>query len=154
MRLFSDDLGGLPLFSPFFAEILQSSLSRIQGHCNCDSHEAAAAEVKSIFASERDQEIFLTISKRYNQRQNAVDAQLQKQAEEFNRKYYAEFRRNALRTAHPDSVVETLLRQPHFLPREQYRPGLEKAYPMFYLTIGIQLFGLEKVSTLYRFCTL
>ncbi len=38
-----------------------------------------------------------------------MDAQLQKQAAEVNRKYHAEFRRDPIITVHPDSVVESLL---------------------------------------------
>jgi hypothetical protein len=152
MRWLSDTTRGLPLFAPHFAEKLPLQCSLIHDTVADDSHEAAAEKIKSIFASDREKEIFLTISNRYNRRENALDIEKQRHAEEVNRKYYAEFRRDALRIMHPDNVVQSLLSEPRALPLYQYRPGLEKAYPMFYLTIGIQMFGLERVGKLL--CTL
>lgn len=149
MRWSFDAACGLPLFAPRFTETLKSLCSLIRGAD--DSHAAAAEEIKSIFASDRDQEIFLTISNRYITRENALDIEKQRQAAEANRKYYTEFRRDALRTMYPDHVVASLVSQPRTLMLEEYRPGLERAYPMFYLTIGIQMFGLGRVGE--KLCT-
>lgn len=149
MRWCSDAACGLPLFSPHFTKKMILACSPIHmAESADDSHEAGTEEIKSIFTSDRDQEIFLTISNRYIRRENAADMELLRQAEEANRKYYTEFRRDALRTMHPDHVVENLISRPQALPVELYRPGLEKAYPMFYLTIGIQMFGLGRVGEL------
>ena len=137
---------GLPLFAPHFTGKLPLPYSLLHGTESEDSHEAAAQDIKTIFESDREKEIFLTISNRYNRRENALDIEHRRQAEEVNRRYYAEFRRDTLRTMYADDVVQKILSQQQALPLQQYRAGLEKAYPMFYLTIGIQMFGLERVG--------
>ena len=146
MHWFSDTMCGLPLFAPHFTGKLPLPYSLLHGTESEDSHEAAAQEIKTIFESDREKEIFLTISNRYNRRENALDIEHRRQAEEVNRRYYAEFRRDTLRTMYADDVVQKILSQQQALPLQQYRAGLEKAYPMFYLTIGIQMFGLERVG--------
>ena len=115
----------------------------------CAESLAAAKVYQSIFSSSLEQKIFLDISERYLTRETAKKEEAQRQQEEIDRVYYESFRIDVLRIMHSDEQVAALLnivRNGGSLSLEQYRPGLEKAYPMFYLTIGLQAFGPNRVS--------
>ena len=108
-------------------------------------YEKAAQSLKTVFGSGLEQEIFLGISKRYCQRESVVESEQKKQADAVNRIYYNAFRQDALRLVHPNGVVSELLQKP-CLSQDDYRRGLEMAYPMFYLSVGIRMFGTEKIK--------
>lgn len=140
----------LPLFSRQTDWCMRDSDSKasdsllISGEQN-STYEKAAESLKKVFGSGREQEIFLGISKRYCQRESVVEAEQKKRADAVSRVYYTAFRQDALRLVHPDQTVLELLKKP-CLSLDDYRTGLEMAYPMFYLSVGIHMFGTEKIK--------
>jgi hypothetical protein len=115
----------------------------------CAESLAAAEGYKSTFSSPLEQKIFLEISKRYLTKETAEQIEAERQQQENDRVYYESFRIDVLRIMHSDEEVRALLhtiRNGGRLALEQYRPGLEKAYPMFYLATGLRAFGPKRVS--------
>ena len=111
-----------------------------------DSHyEMAAESLKGVFGSEHEKKIFLEISKRYCTRESALEAEKKRRAAAADRIYYTSFRQDALRLVHSEQNLAVLL-QKQVLSLGEYRAGLEMAYPMFYLSVGILMFGTERIK--------
>jgi hypothetical protein len=137
---------GLPLFK-YYDKIKWRCLLNVNAG-NGGSHQTAAEPMASIFQSPRHREIFQDMSRRYSETETAEATERNRKAAELKRVYFASFRRDALMLVHDDSIAAALLAEP-LLSKEQYRPGLEAAYPMFYLSVCLHMFGPERVRKCY-----
>ena len=118
---------------------------------SCTDSLAAAEGYKSIFSSPLEQKIFLDVSKRFLEKETAKENKLIRQQQKIDREFYELFRINVLRIMHTEEQVSALMQivlKGGCLALDQFRKGLEKAYPMFYLAIGLQAFGPHRVSAL------
>jgi hypothetical protein len=68
-------------------------------------------------------------------------------AEAEKRRYHKEFRRDVLKILYSENEVIALMQLQDLLP-DKYRPALERAYPMFYLSICSQKYGDAPVGDL------
>ena len=115
--------------------------------------EAAAEEISSIpykYGSEREREIFESLSNRYIKRTSEEQNASRRREAEEQRQYHDLYRRDALMLMHPDEPdqVQELLRPGLILRPEQYMAGLEKIYPMLYVAECMQMFGHVRVGDL------
>jgi hypothetical protein len=113
--------------------------------------EAAAEEINySIpykYGSDREREIFESISARIITKERAEQKAAQERAFAEQRKYHDLYRQDALMLMHDEAQVNQLLSQGGLRP-EQYRAGLEKIYPMLYLAVCMEMFGPKRVGDL------
>ena len=115
--------------------------------------EAAAEEIISIpykYGSDREREIFESLSNRYITRTSEERNTARRRAAEEQSQYHNLYRRDALMLMYPDdpAQAEELLRSGIGLRPEQYREGLEKIYVMLYVAACMEMFGHGRVGDL------